>query len=276
MATPRSSAEPATTAAAADEDEIPGWSWGGSDEFTALGDRLDAPPLPLPAIMRRKRVVLVRHGQSTWNARNRIQGSSNFSVLTEKGVGQAQAAHQLVRPWEQGPPPRRPRCCLASHRVLLAVPPQSHPDCTCCCAPPPPPPGPLQLAGWEFECMFYSPLQRAVQTSEIVWGGRAGPTLRLPCLREVDLYSFQACRGGGCRSARSCSVGCSWAVRSMGPSAFLGQLLGSRKHRISCVACALLCRARLTAPKPVVPSLGRASSTPPPPPRSLAPPLYNL
>jgi broad specificity phosphatase PhoE len=40
--------------------------------------------------------------------------------------------------------------------------------------------------------MFYSPLQRAVQTSEIVWGGRAGPTLRLPCLREVDLYSFQA------------------------------------------------------------------------------------
>lgn len=49
------------------------------------------PPKP------RRRVVLVRHGQSTWNARNRIQGSSNFSVLTELGVEQAQAARKLVR-----------------------------------------------------------------------------------------------------------------------------------------------------------------------------------
>lgn len=96
---PRCSAEPATaadSAAAAEDEDIPGWSWAGWDEFTPLGDRVDAPPLPLPTVARGKRVVLVRHGQSTWNARNRIQGSSNFSVLTEKGEGQAQAAQQLV------------------------------------------------------------------------------------------------------------------------------------------------------------------------------------
>lgn len=40
---------------------------------------------PFPPIKTAKRVVLVRHGQSTWNAEGRIQGSSDFSVLTPKG-----------------------------------------------------------------------------------------------------------------------------------------------------------------------------------------------
>lgn len=43
------------------------------------------------------RFVLVRHGQSTWNAEGRIQGSSDVSVLTEKGKRQAREAAELVR-----------------------------------------------------------------------------------------------------------------------------------------------------------------------------------
>ena len=41
------------------------------------------------------RFVLVRHGQSTWNAEGRIQGSSDISVLTEKGKRQAREAAEL-------------------------------------------------------------------------------------------------------------------------------------------------------------------------------------
>lgn len=72
------------------------YSWTGTDEFSHLSDRIDATPLPLPAIKEAKRVVLVRHGQSTWNAQGRIQGSSDISVLTEKGKAQAQTTQQVV------------------------------------------------------------------------------------------------------------------------------------------------------------------------------------
>ena len=36
------------------------------------------------------RVILVRHGQSTYNAQSRIQGRLDASVLTEKGSVAAQ------------------------------------------------------------------------------------------------------------------------------------------------------------------------------------------
>ncbi|KAL8136749.1 hypothetical protein V2J09_002750 [Rumex salicifolius] len=51
---------------------------------------------PFPAIKTPKRVVLVRHGQSTWNAEGRIQGSSDFSVLTAKGEAQAETSRQML------------------------------------------------------------------------------------------------------------------------------------------------------------------------------------
>ena len=73
------------------------YTWTGTDEFSMLQDRVDAPPLPLPSIREPKRVVLVRHGQSTWNAQGRIQGSSNVSVLTKKGESQAETTQQMVR-----------------------------------------------------------------------------------------------------------------------------------------------------------------------------------
>ncbi|GAB4820218.1 hypothetical protein N2152v2_007264 [Parachlorella kessleri] len=78
-------------------DRVTGWSWQGQDAFSPLGDRRDAPPLPLPQLDSAKRVVLVRHGQSTWNARNRIQGSSDFAVLTDQGLKQAAAAGRLLQ-----------------------------------------------------------------------------------------------------------------------------------------------------------------------------------
>lgn len=57
----------------------------------------DEAPLRLPSITTRKRVVLVRHGQSTWNAEGRIQGSSDFSELTPKGMAQAETTRDMVR-----------------------------------------------------------------------------------------------------------------------------------------------------------------------------------
>ena len=41
-------------------------------------------------------MVLVRHGQSTWNAEGRIQGSSDFSVLTPKGESQAVTSRLML------------------------------------------------------------------------------------------------------------------------------------------------------------------------------------
>lgn len=50
----------------------------------------------LPPIGQHKRVVLVRHGESTWNAIGRIQGSSDFAVLTTKGETQAETSRQML------------------------------------------------------------------------------------------------------------------------------------------------------------------------------------
>jgi len=125
------------------ETSVPTWCWSGSDQFSDMNDRKDLPPLPLPSLPGQcRRVVLVRHGQSTWNARNRIQGSSDFSVLTEEGVHQAELAGDVLK-------------------------------------------------NWEFDILFASPLKRAAKTAQVVWGPRQGPSVVLPSLREVDLYSFQ-------------------------------------------------------------------------------------
>ncbi|BDA42581.1 probable phosphoglycerate mutase GpmB at N-terminal half [Coccomyxa sp. Obi] len=43
----------------------------------------------------------------------------------------------------------------------------------------------------KFDALFHSPLARADQTAQIIWGSREGPITVLPSLREIDLYSFQ-------------------------------------------------------------------------------------
>ncbi|XP_010520410.1 PREDICTED: probable 2-carboxy-D-arabinitol-1-phosphatase [Tarenaya hassleriana] len=66
-----------------------------AEEGTGLKPELYA-SAPLPPVRAAKRVVLVRHGQSTWNAEGRIQGSSDFSVLTKKGEAQADTSRQML------------------------------------------------------------------------------------------------------------------------------------------------------------------------------------
>ncbi|XP_065010397.1 2-carboxy-D-arabinitol-1-phosphatase-like [Musa acuminata AAA Group] len=65
---------------------------------SSLREIRQAPELlrSLPEIREAKRVVLVRHGQSTWNEEGRIQGSSDLSVLTPKGESQAETSRQML------------------------------------------------------------------------------------------------------------------------------------------------------------------------------------
>ena len=84
-------------------DQVSSWTFDPTtDVFESCGDRLDRDPLPLPELKvdncktRTIRVTLLRHGQSTWNRKNRVQGSSDFSVLTEKGMDQARAAATVL------------------------------------------------------------------------------------------------------------------------------------------------------------------------------------
>ena len=79
-------------------DEDKDVTWRGEDEFTVLGDRRPEAPLPLPSLKDRRRVALVRHGQSTWNAAGRVQGCTNYAVLTAKGEAQAEVTRRMVSP----------------------------------------------------------------------------------------------------------------------------------------------------------------------------------
>ena len=45
----------------------------------------------------KKSIIFVRHGQSTWNERGIIQGSSDESVLTELGETQARRSFELLK-----------------------------------------------------------------------------------------------------------------------------------------------------------------------------------
>jgi broad specificity phosphatase PhoE len=60
------------------------------------------PPLPVNCT-RHLTVTLLRHGQSTWNQQNIIQGSSDESELTGKGKEQAKSAAALLQRlgWDQ-------------------------------------------------------------------------------------------------------------------------------------------------------------------------------
>lgn len=171
---------PASSTVIAEQATEQDFTWKGSDEFSDLGDRKDLPPEPLPALTSPKRVVLVRHGQSTWNAEGRIQGSTDFAVLTQKGQAQADTTRGTVSD--------QPLLLLASHTTPHL--PFMFSRCS----------GMsfhnkvedvLQLLDDNFDMLVHSPLARAKETAEIIWGNRKGKVHVLPSLREVDLYSFQ-------------------------------------------------------------------------------------
>ncbi|XP_047308466.1 probable 2-carboxy-D-arabinitol-1-phosphatase [Impatiens glandulifera] len=67
-----------------------------SSTFRDFEKPIETESRPFPSIREAKRVVLVRHGQSTWNEEGRIQGSSDFSVLTQKGEFQAETSRQML------------------------------------------------------------------------------------------------------------------------------------------------------------------------------------
>ncbi len=120
--------------------------------------------------------MLVRHGQSQWNASGRIQGSSDESLLSQKGRKQAEAARKMVRfrrnLWllhtfrsrmfiahhvSACTPDLAGRAEYSSARVFTSI-----RECY------------SQLEGEQFDAFFSSPLQRAAVTGDIIWGGRAG------------------------------------------------------------------------------------------------------
>lgn len=50
----------------------------------------------------------------------------------------------------------------------------------------------LQLGSRAFDGLIHSPLGRATETAQIVWGSRGGPPATVPpALREIDLYAWQ-------------------------------------------------------------------------------------
>ncbi|KAL8204769.1 hypothetical protein R6Q57_010392 [Mikania cordata] len=70
-------------------------SSSSADDDRKLSSKVTG-PASFPPVKVAKRVVLVRHGQSTWNAEGRIQGSSDFSILTQKGEAQAETSRQML------------------------------------------------------------------------------------------------------------------------------------------------------------------------------------
>ncbi|XP_047174923.1 probable 2-carboxy-D-arabinitol-1-phosphatase isoform X1 [Vigna umbellata] len=133
---------------------------GGAYDFTKATTSLTNELISSP-----KKVTLLRHGLSTWNAESRIQmfciqhhllcllstvikliictqGSSDLSVLTEVGEEQAE------------------RCKKALENIY-------------------------------FDQCFASPISRAKQTAEIVWQGREKPLVYLDSLREIPLYHLE-------------------------------------------------------------------------------------
>ncbi|CAO2823850.1 unnamed protein product [Amaranthus hypochondriacus] len=64
---------------------------GGALDFRKATTSLTPHPLPSP-----KKITLVRHGLSSWNAESRVQGSSDLSVLTDVGVKQAERCREAL------------------------------------------------------------------------------------------------------------------------------------------------------------------------------------
>ncbi|KAK9714683.1 hypothetical protein RND81_06G112000 [Saponaria officinalis] len=64
---------------------------GGAFDFRKATTSLS--PFRLPAA---KKITIVRHGLSSWNAESRVQGSSDLSVLTDTGAKQAERCRNAL------------------------------------------------------------------------------------------------------------------------------------------------------------------------------------
>ncbi|GLI62813.1 hypothetical protein VaNZ11_005562 [Volvox africanus] len=140
--------------------------WNGADEFTQYKDRIDALPLPLPAITEPVRIVIVRHGQSTWNAEGRIQGSTDLSVLTEKGVNQAQKTCDMLSSM---------RFSMVFQSPLVRA--RQTAD--------------VIMQGQSRSVLAVTHGTKAQAAGADSGSGSDGLRVTLPSLREIDLYQFQ-------------------------------------------------------------------------------------
>ena len=104
----------------------------------------------LPCPLEPKRVILVRHGQSTWNADGRIQGSSDFSRLTAKVRCEPRA--RPAAPCRDPAVGRRRADSLVWAISLLSALPQGEAQAEKCRD---------MLDGAAFDVCFRSPLARA-------------------------------------------------------------------------------------------------------------------
>ncbi|KAL8268196.1 hypothetical protein R6Q59_001994 [Mikania micrantha] len=82
-----SSASELTLTTVGDNGSVTGGAYDFSKATTSLTRKLLSSP---------KKVTLVRHGLSSWNDENRIQGSSNLSMLTETGIMQAEKCKKAL------------------------------------------------------------------------------------------------------------------------------------------------------------------------------------
>ncbi|XAR59153.1 2-carboxy-D-arabinitol-1-phosphatase [Bertholletia excelsa] len=64
---------------------------GGAYDFHGATISLAQKLLPSP-----KKVIIVRHGLSSWNQESRVQGSSDLSILTETGKHQAEVCRKAL------------------------------------------------------------------------------------------------------------------------------------------------------------------------------------
>uniref|UniRef100_A0A3Q7F401 Uncharacterized protein n=1 Tax=Solanum lycopersicum TaxID=4081 RepID=A0A3Q7F401_SOLLC len=72
---------PVTTEILRNDTPLTGGAFDFENATTSLTKRVLASP---------KKVTIVRHGLSSWNEESRVQGSSNLSILSEKGTMQAE------------------------------------------------------------------------------------------------------------------------------------------------------------------------------------------
>ncbi|GBG65643.1 hypothetical protein CBR_g51943 [Chara braunii] len=91
----------AAAAAAASASSAAGVGTSVLDRVAVTGGAFDhkgaTAPLVLRSLPSTKTIVLVRHGLSSWNEESRVQGSSDQSVLSEKGRMQASRCREALR-----------------------------------------------------------------------------------------------------------------------------------------------------------------------------------
>ncbi|WVZ72964.1 hypothetical protein U9M48_021341 [Paspalum notatum var. saurae] len=119
-----------------------------------------------------KKITLVRHGLSSWNAESRVQGSSNLSVLTETGAKQAEKCRDALANIKFdvcfSSPISRAKVPIINSKSIYSL----------------------------NRCAFISVMCRLngismQSTAEIIWRGKEEPLVFLDSLKEAHLFFLE-------------------------------------------------------------------------------------